>query len=56
MTDFADPDPNDYYFGKRNLGIEIRDLYGKLLDGLAGERGEIRSGGVGPIIRGRNSR
>lgn len=47
LTDFMDPDPNDYYFGKRNLGIEIRDLYGKLLDGLAGERGEIRSGGDG---------
>jgi uncharacterized protein YfaS (alpha-2-macroglobulin family) len=49
LTDFADPDPNDYYFGKRNLAIEIRDLYGRLLDGFAGERGVIRSGGDGDL-------
>jgi uncharacterized protein YfaS (alpha-2-macroglobulin family) len=47
LTDFASPDPIDYYFGKRRLGVEIRDLYGQLIDGKEGKRGVIRSGGDG---------
>jgi len=45
ITDYATPDPADYYFGKRRLGVDIRDLYGQLIDGRDGKRGEIRSGG-----------
>lgn len=45
LTDFATPDPLDHYFGKRRLGVEIRDLYGQLIDGKEGKRGQIRSGG-----------
>ncbi|WP_374652970.1 alpha-2-macroglobulin [Dongia sp.] len=47
LTDFATPDPLDHYFGKRRLGVEIRDLYGQLIDGKEGKRGTIRSGGDG---------
>lgn len=47
LTDFATPDPIDHYFGKRRLGVEIRDLYGQLIDGREGARGQIRSGGDG---------
>src|SRR5690606_29376994 len=47
LTDFATPDPIGHYFGKRRLGIEIRDLYGQLIDGREGVRGQIRSGGDG---------
>jgi uncharacterized protein YfaS (alpha-2-macroglobulin family) len=47
LTDFATPDPIGHYFGKRRLGIEIRDLYGQLIDGREGTRGQIRSGGDG---------
>lgn len=47
LTDFATPDPLDHYFGKRRLGVEIRDLYGQLIDGKEGKRGIIRSGGDG---------
>ncbi len=39
LTRFATPDPNSFYFGKRRLGAEIRDDYGRLLDGTEGRRG-----------------
>jgi hypothetical protein len=45
LTDFATPDPLAHYFGKRRLGVEIRDLYGQLIDGKDGRRGRIREGG-----------
>jgi hypothetical protein len=47
LTDFATPDPVGYLFGKRRLGLEIRDVYGNLIDGRLGTRGTIRSGGDG---------
>jgi uncharacterized protein YfaS (alpha-2-macroglobulin family) len=45
LTDYATPDPVGYFFGKRRLGVEIRDLYGNLINGRDGERGQLRSGG-----------
>src|SRR5262249_32939090 len=39
------PAPDDYYLGQRRLTAEIRDLYGQLIDGMLGARGQIRSGG-----------
>ncbi|MCB1464639.1 MAG: alpha-2-macroglobulin family protein [Nitratireductor sp.] len=48
LTRFTPPDPADWFFGQRALGLEIRDLYGKLIDGSLGEFGRIRSGGDGP--------
>jgi uncharacterized protein YfaS (alpha-2-macroglobulin family) len=45
LTDFKTPDPLGYYFGKRRLGLDIRDLYGQLIDGKEGKRGQIREGG-----------
>lgn len=52
LTAFETPDPADHYFGQRRLGVDIRDLYGRLLDGLNGEMGQIRSGGdAGPGLR-----
>jgi uncharacterized protein YfaS (alpha-2-macroglobulin family) len=47
LTDYEAPQPDKYYFGQRRLGTEIRDLYGKLIDGMQGVRGTIRSGGDG---------
>jgi uncharacterized protein YfaS (alpha-2-macroglobulin family) len=46
LTDFVTPDPVNYLFGKRQLGLELRDIYGSLIDGRSGKRGTIRSGGV----------
>ena len=31
LTKFASPDPVDYYYGKKALGVEIRDGYGRIL-------------------------
>lgn len=46
LTDFASPDPIDHYFGKRALGMEMRDAYGRLIIS-EGRRGQIRTGGDG---------
>ena len=45
LTGFETPDPQGHYFGQRKLGIGIRDIYGRLIDGLNGAEGQVRSGG-----------
>ena len=45
LTNYKPPSPDDYYLGQRALAAEIRDLYGDLIDGMQGTRGQIRSGG-----------
>ncbi|SNR37655.1 alpha-2-macroglobulin family protein [Puniceibacterium sediminis] len=45
LTGFKAPDPSTYYFGQRRLGVEMRDLYGRLIDGMNGAMGQVRSGG-----------
>ena len=45
ITGFETPAPDDYYFGQRKLGVAIRDVYGRLIDGMTGNAGELRSGG-----------
>jgi len=45
LTNYKPPSPGDYYLGQRALSTDIRDLYGELIDGMAGTRGQIRSGG-----------
>jgi alpha-2-macroglobulin len=45
LTGFKTPDPGDYFFGQRKLPIEIRDLWGMLIDGMQGETGAIHTGG-----------
>ena len=39
LTDFASPDPVSYYFGKRRLGVLMRDDYGRL---IRAEKGACR--------------
>ena len=39
LTGFEAPDPQGYYFGQRRLGVELRDVYGRLIDGMTGARG-----------------
>src|SRR5690625_808367 len=51
LTGFEPPAPDDYYFGQRRLGLEIRDLYGRLIDGFAGTRGRLREGGDAAMAR-----
>jgi alpha-2-macroglobulin len=45
LTDFKSPDPNTYYFGKRRLGVDMRDDYGRLIKAEKGPVGEMREGG-----------
>jgi uncharacterized protein YfaS (alpha-2-macroglobulin family) len=45
LTEFESPAPEKYYFGKRQLGVELRDLYGRLIDARANTVGVLRSGG-----------
>ena len=45
LTGHETPDPAGHYFGQRKLGVGIRDLYGRLIDGSSGAMGTVRSGG-----------
>jgi uncharacterized protein YfaS (alpha-2-macroglobulin family) len=45
LTNYKPPAPDDYYLGQRQMSSEIRDLYGQLIDGMQGTRGQIKSGG-----------
>ncbi|MBB3949078.1 alpha-2-macroglobulin family protein [Aureimonas jatrophae] len=45
VTDFQPPAPSEFVFGQRRLGVEIRDLYSRLIDRMQGAPGAVRSGG-----------
>jgi uncharacterized protein YfaS (alpha-2-macroglobulin family) len=45
LTNYKPPAPDDYYLGQRRLSSEIRDLYGQLIDGMQGTRGQLKTGG-----------
>jgi uncharacterized protein YfaS (alpha-2-macroglobulin family) len=45
LTNYKPPAPEDYYLGQRELSAQLRDLYGQLIDGMQGVRGQIRTGG-----------
>src|SRR6185503_825511 len=45
LTNYKPPAPDDYYLGQRRLTVDVRDLYGQLIDGMQGTRGQIKSGG-----------
>jgi uncharacterized protein YfaS (alpha-2-macroglobulin family) len=45
LTGYKPPAPDDYYLGQRRLTADIRDLYGQLIDGMQGARGQVRTGG-----------
>lgn len=47
LTRYEPPKPDEWYFGQRRLGLEIRDLYGRLIDGSLGATGRLRTGGDG---------
>jgi uncharacterized protein YfaS (alpha-2-macroglobulin family) len=47
LTNFKPPAPDDWYFGQRRLGVDIRDVYGLLIDRTQGALGTVRSGGDG---------
>ena len=55
LTGFKTPDPAGHYYAKRRLGVSVRDLFGRLIDGKAGRRGHVRGGGGDPRLAGRGA-
>jgi hypothetical protein len=47
LTRFQTPSPENWFYAQRRMGLEIRDFYGRLIDGMRAERGTLRSGGDG---------
>jgi alpha-2-macroglobulin len=47
LTGYKTPDPDAYFFGQRKLAVDIRDLYGLLIDGMEGVAGAPHTGGDG---------
>lgn len=45
LTNFVSPDPVPHYTGRRRLGIDIRDDYGRLIAPAEGELAALRQGG-----------
>lgn len=44
LTDYRTPDPLSFFFGQRQLGVGLRDLYGRLIDGRKGQPAQLRAG------------
>ena len=45
LTRYQPPQPEKWFYAQQQMGVEIRDYYGKLIDGMRAERGKLRSGG-----------
>jgi len=45
LTKFESPNPVDWYYGKKRLGVDLRDDYGRLLDPNQGAAASLRVGG-----------
>jgi uncharacterized protein YfaS (alpha-2-macroglobulin family) len=53
LTRFKTPAPEEWFHAQRRMGLEIRDFYGRLIDGMRAERGTLRSGGdAGEALQG----
>ena len=55
LTNYKTPDPEEWFFGQRQLGLELRDLYGRLIDGSLGVAGRLRTGGDGAAMSAQGS-
>lgn len=45
LTNYKAPMPQNWFYAQTRLGHDIRDYYGRLIDGMRAERGQLRSGG-----------
>ncbi len=45
ITQFEVPDPIKEFFGKRRYAIDAYDVYGRIIEALAGERARLKFGG-----------
>lgn len=48
LTDFATPDPNEGFFGRRRYAVESRDLYGDLIELNKYKKASLSFGGDAP--------
>ncbi len=54
LTRYETPAPEKWFNAQTKLAFEIRDFYGRLIDGMRGDRGKLKSGGdgSGPAMQG----
>jgi len=54
LTRYETPAPEKWFNQQQKLSFEIRDFYGRLIDGMRADRGKLRSGGDagGPAMQG----
>jgi uncharacterized protein YfaS (alpha-2-macroglobulin family) len=54
LTRYETPAPENWFNQQQKLSFEIRDFYGRLIDGMRADRGKLRSGGDagGPAMQG----
>lgn len=54
LTKYETPAPEAWFNAQQKLGFEIRDFYGRLIDGMRADRGKLKSGGdgAGPVMQG----
>jgi uncharacterized protein YfaS (alpha-2-macroglobulin family) len=45
ITSFETPDPFEYFFQQHRFGVDIYDLYGKVIETVQGRRARLRFGG-----------
>jgi len=45
LTRFASPDPHGFFFGKLRYGHDLYDVYGRLIEKMAGQKGKLKWGG-----------
>ncbi|MET3108382.1 uncharacterized protein YfaS (alpha-2-macroglobulin family) [Oxalobacteraceae bacterium GrIS 2.11] len=45
ITEFKTPDPFQAFFGQLRFGADLRDMYGRLIEKMAGKKGSLRYGG-----------
>ena len=54
LTRYETPAPEDWFNQQQKLSFEIRDFYGRLIDGMRADRGKLKTGGDagGPAMQG----
>lgn len=53
LTNFASPDPGRHFLGKRRLGVDLWDMYGRFIDAAGADIGRVRSGGGAMLMEAR---
>jgi uncharacterized protein YfaS (alpha-2-macroglobulin family) len=54
ITQFATPDPFEFFFGRLRYGADIHDIYGRLIEKMAGQKGKLKFGGDNAPKPGKN--